>query len=154
MCETDPLWKQAILKGIDRVRLVYDSSNSVNHPIGGQYAAWYQLGLENRDLVVTINLDKNKEAILQFKVKLEALMDVKFTQCQQAVEERLPKLEMTLRDAFGTSGVKLLIDWGFAQHPKFQALPTEDKVKLIDRLSGTQCQQLVDKYLPVHSSAC
>ena len=149
MCETDPLWNQAILKGIDRVRLIYDPSNSVNHPIGGQYAAWYQLGLENRDLVVTINLDKNKEAILQFKIKLEALMDVRILQCQTAAAGRLADGEKKLMEAFDRSDMTLRIDWGFIQDPRFLALPLEDRVSLTEGLYGTngQSHQLVNQYV-------
>jgi len=149
LCETDPLWNQAILKGIDRVRLIYDPSNSVNHPIGGQYAAWYQLGLENRDLVVTINLDKNKEAILQFKIKLEALMDVRILQCQTAAAGRLADGEKKLMEAFDRSDMTLRIDWGFIQDPRFLALPLEDRVSLTEGLYGTngQSHQLVNQYV-------
>ena len=80
LCANDEIYKRTVQARIDKVVLIYDPTNAVRDPIGGDYAKFYRVELvadDRRELRVTINLDQTGQSLYALSDKLDEVLDVR-----------------------------------------------------------------------------
>eukprot|EP01122_Echinamoeba_exundans_P001367 TRINITY_DN11439_c1_g1_i1.p1 TRINITY_DN11439_c1_g1~~TRINITY_DN11439_c1_g1_i1.p1 ORF type:complete len:2205 (-),score=677.74 TRINITY_DN11439_c1_g1_i1:61-6675(-) len=127
----DAAVKKAIQDHIDGILFYLDPENRVSSPVGNAQGKWYHLHIQNRMLVVSVNLEKcDATNFYDYETKFMGVFSPS-PMVLSAIADAEKKFETEyskkISDIVGRR-IPIVVDWSFYKHPKFPAHPNGKKM--------------------------
>jgi len=141
----NPYLSETVTKCVDRIKITYDPTSSVNWSLGGRSQSHYMIDYNNRVLTLIMNLDKGiSGTIFNVHKTLKPLILAQYT--IDELKRDIQQGEVILQSAFGRQ-LPIQVDWrNWIIYEKFLGLPEDKQISIQKAIAQFDKNCLVAEY--------